>query len=447
MRNLRSNANIEWRRVEELTLYPGNPHTHTTRQLRQIAASIEEFGWTAPIIIDEEGQILAGVGRLEAAKRLGLDAVPTYAAMGLSDAQKCAYVIADNKLTENAGWDLEVLGASFAALQSMDLDFDLDITGFETPEIDLLILGDEVSSEPETAPLPSHGPAISKRGDLWLCGPHQLYCGDALDEASYQTVLGETRAAAVITDPPYNVAIPGHVSGKGAVAHQDFAMASGEMTQGEFEAFLSGVMKHLTAYSRDGSLHFLFMDWRHTEELESAASAHYAEKKNICVWVKSNGGMGSHYRSRHELVYLYKNGRAPHINNVQLGRYGRNRTNVWEYAGVNVFRAGRDQDLADHPTVKPTAMIADAILDSTLRGDLVLDPFAGSGTILLASERTGRHAAAIEIDPKYVDVAIRRFEEATGEDAVLDETKETFADVSARRVRADAAPPLEAAHV
>jgi DNA modification methylase len=230
----------------------------------------------------------------------------------------------------------------------------------------------------------------------------------------------------VFTDPPYNVPIDGHVCGSGKIRHREFAMASGEMSEEAFTAFLKTVAENLMKYSADGSMHFLCMDWRHLHELMTACRGSYTEFKNLCVWVKDNGGMGSLYRSQHELVAVFKSGTAPHVNNVELGRHGRYRTNVWSYPGVNSFGKGRMSDLEAHPTVKPVAMVADAMMDCSRTGDVVLDPFAGSGTIFLAAERAGRRGTGIEIDPHYVDVAIRRFEQETGEAATLAASGEPF---------------------
>lgn len=405
---------VEYRPIEALTPYGRNPRTHSKKQIRQLADSIKTFGWTNPILTDDEGGVIAGHGRLEAARVLGLESVPTIRVSDMSDAQKRAYVMADNKLAENAGWDRDLLRVELSALFETDLDFSIETIGFETAEIDL-ILGDEAVCDDADRGIPpvSNGPSVTEPGDLWIMGEHRLYCGDALDFASYAALLEGEKAAAVFTDPPYNVPVDGHVCGKGAVRHREFAMASGEMSSPEFERFLGTLCDRLIENSVDGSIHFICIDWRHAHELLSAASSRFAELKNICVWNKTNGGMGSLYRSKHEFVFVYKNGRAPHQNNVELGRHGRYRTNVWDYAGVNAFGAERLADLSDHPTVKPLRLVADAICDVTRRGELVLDPFAGSGTTILAAEKTGRRGAAIELDPAYVDVAIRRFEAAT----------------------------------
>ena len=317
-----------------------------------------------------------------------------------------------------------MLATELQLLSTLDLDFDLDLTGFETAEIDLLIgslEADDRPAEPEPAfegPDRSK-PAVSVPGDIWRLGDHVLLCGDALKAESYAALMGGEKAKMVFTDPPYNVPIAGHVSGLGKIKHDDFAMASGEMSESEFIGFLRTAFGHMADFSVDGSLHYLCMDWRHAYELLDAARSVYSELKNLCVWNKDNGGMGSLYRSKHELVFVFKNGTAKHVNNVELGRYGRNRTNVWDYAGANSLTGGRKQDLALHPTVKPVALVADAILDASKRGSIILDPFAGSGSTLLAAEKIGRRARAIELDPYYVDTIIRRFQKETGKEAVI----------------------------
>ena len=276
-------------------------------------------------------------------------------------------------------------------------------------------------------------PAVSRRGDLWQLGPHRILCADALDPASYAHLLGDKTADLVFVDPPYNVRIEGHVSGLGRAHHAEFAMASGEMSEADFTAFLEKSLAHHAAHSKDGALHYVCMDWRHTGELLAASRPVYIECKNLCVWVKTNAGMGSLYRSQHELVYVFKVGTAPHINNVDLGRHGRTRSNVWRYAGANAFGSERDETLAIHPTVKPVRLVADAILDCSRRGDRVLDGFAGSGTTLLAAERTGRVGYGLEIEPRYVDASIRRLAEHAGLDAVHVETGLSFHEMAKTR--------------
>jgi DNA modification methylase len=439
---------IEHRAPSELRPYDRNARTHSPKQVAEIASSIKAFGFNNPVLIDKAGTIIAGHGRVEAAKKLGLDTVPCLRLEHLSDAQKRAYILADNKLAEKAGWDREILRIELQHLTTLDLDFDVTITGFEMAEIDVLL--GEAEAKPDAAdvvPPPADGPAVTRLGDLWQIGVHRLICGDATDlEVSARLLDGE-RAQMVFTDPPYNVKIDGHVSGLGAVKHREFAFASGEMTQTEFTAFLERVFANLVLRAVDGAIHFVCMDWRHLGEVLAAGGRTFSELKNICVWNKTNGGMGSLYRSQHEMVFVFKSGSAPHINNVELGRHGRYRTNVWTYAGANTFSATRDADLAMHPTVKPVALVADAILDCSKRRGIVLDVFAGSGTTLVAAERTGRCGYGIELDAAYCDTILKRVSGVAGVEARLLATGQTFAEVAAERVCEVALPhgaPLEA---
>ena len=442
-----SHLRIEPRRIESLALRRNNPRTHSAKQIRQIANSIETFGFTNPILIDSTGTVIAGHGRVRAAKQLGMDTVPTVQLENLSEEQVRAYVIADNKLAECAGWDRDLLAIELQELAEINLDFDLEVMGFETAELDVLIGGEAEEGEADSADnktgIDLSAPIVSRLGDLWQIGSHRLLCANALDGASYARLLGDEKAQVVFVDPPYNVRIEGHVSGLGEARHSEFAMASGEMSTPEFTTFLEKALSHHAAHSIDGALHFVCMDWRHSGELLAASRSVYSECKNLCVWVKTNAGMGSLYRSQHELVHVFKVGTAPHINNVELGRHGRSRSNVWHYAGANSFGVERDQALVMHPTVKPVRMVADAILDCSRRGDCVLDGFAGSGTTLIAAERTGRVGYALEIEPRYIDVAIRRLAKHAGLDAVHIESGRTFSEVAASRT--DPAPaPREA---
>lgn len=423
--------NIEYIAVSALRPYPKNARTHSRKQIRQIAKSIERFGFCNPVLIDDDNQIIAGHGRGEAAKLIGLDKVPVVRLSHLSDDEKRAYVLADNRLAEKAGWDREILTIELQHL--IDVEFDVELTGFETADIDLLM--DDLSSEDAADILPtvSKGPAVSRRGDLWLLGKHRLLCGDARSAADYKRLLGSEKAEFVFTDPPYNVEVHGHVCGLGRIRHEDFVMASGEMTTEEFIVFLRTVFERLREHSQAGSIHQVCMDWRHMREILDAGSAVYTELKNLCVWRKTIAGLGSFYRSQHELVFVWKHGDAPHINNFELGQHGRSRSNVWDYEGVNSFRAGRMEELAMHPTVKPVALVADAIKDCSRRGGLVLDAFSGSGTIFIAAERTGRRARALEIDPGYVDVAVRRWQEFTGKPALLAPLEDTFEQIAEQR--------------
>lgn len=412
---------VTYRPVASLHPDPANPRQHAPRQVSQIAQSIQALGFNVPLLVDEANQIIAGHGRLAAAIRLGLQSVPTITLSHLSEAQRKAFLVADNRLTEISTWDEALLRDLFLDLSTANLDFSLDVTGFELPEIDLILQGETSSpeSDPDDAPLPLLAP-VSRRGDLWQLGPHRIVCCDALDPASYALLMPNERAAVVFTDPPYNVKVSS-ISGNGRRQHAEFAMASGEMNRREFVDFLRRAFQLMVQHSVDGAIHFVCMDFRHLRELLDAGEAVYSELKNLCVWAKNNGGMGSLYRSRHELIFVFKAGTAPHQNHVSLGRFGRNRTNVWEYPGPRAIGGdaeGEGDLVAAHPTPKPVAMIADALMDVSTRGDLVLDPFLGSGSTLIAAERTGRVARGIELDPRYVDLAIRRWQRKTGRSAV-----------------------------
>jgi hypothetical protein len=406
------------RPISELKVDPRNPRDHSKQQVRQIARSIASFGFNVPVLIDGAGNVIAGHGRLLACELLGRTDVPTIRLDHLTPAQARAFMIADNRLTENSTWNEQLLAEQLRDLSLQELDFSIEATGFEMAEIDLKIesLSAPAAEDDPADILPEAGPAVSKVGDLWLLGSHRLFCGNALDESSYHVLMDGRQAAMVMSDPPFNVRIAGHVSGKGAIHHREFPMATGEMTKEEFTQFLRTVTQMLVCHSVDGSIHFLFIDWRHLHELLTAGYEAYTELKNLAVWVKHNGGMGSLYRSRHELVLIWKNGTAPHRNNVQLGQYGRYRDNVWNYPGSNAFgRSGEEGHLlALHPTVKPVALVADAMLDCSGRGDVILDPFLGSGTMFIAAERVGRVGFGMELDALYVDTAIRRWQTYTG---------------------------------
>ena len=425
---------IVYRLIAELKPDPNNPRMHSPRQIRQIARSIEAFGFNVPVLIDAEHKVIAGHGRLLALQQLGRSEVPTIRLEHLSSAQTRAFMIADNRLTENSTWDERLLAQQLQELSLLDLDFSLEATGFELGEIDLRIEGLQSGSEYEEDPADElqsapPGPAVSRTGDIWLCGRHRVYCGSALDPAAYAALMQGEYAAMVFTDPPYNVPIEGNVSGLGAVKHREFVMASGELDEAQFAAFLTRACSLLAAHSAPGALHYICMDWRHMGELLAAGRLAYAELKNLCVWAKDNGGMGSLYRSQHELVFVFKHGRETHRNNVQLGQYGRNRSNLWRYPGANSFsRCSSDEGnlLALHPTVKPVALVADAILDCTARGEVVLDAFLGSGSTLIAAERVGRRCYGLELDPLYVDTIIRRWQSFSGDQACHAETGELF---------------------
>ena len=426
---------ITWRRTGDLKPFPGNPRRHPESQIAGLMKSID-LVWTNPILIDESATILAGHCRLEAAKRLGMTEVPTITIAGLSNSEKRALVIADNRLPERAVWDFDLLRQHFKGL--IDVDFEVELTGFTTGEIDLVMDGKSVASttnDPadDLTGFALDGPAVSHAGDIWELGRHRMMCGDARRGDNYERLLRGDFAQMVVADPPYNVRIDGHAMGRGKVRHREFAMASGEMSDAAFGNFLDGFIRLAIRFSQDGAMHYLFMDWRHMRVLLNAADPHYSELKNVLVWNKANGGQGSFYRSKHELIAVFKNGTAAHVNNFGLGGQGRYRTNVLDYPGVNSLHPARRGDLELHPTTKPVALIADLIRDCSRRNGIILDPFGGSGTTILAAERTGRVARVIELDPLYVDVAIRRWERTTGARARHVKTGLSFADVEAER--------------
>lgn len=421
--------------LSALKPHPYNPRTHSRDQVKKIAASIRRFGFRNPVLVDEHNTLIAGHGRLLAAAELGLDEVPTLLLANMSEAERRAYVIADNRLAECAGWDEAKLASELAAIASLDGALDLALTGFDGGALEKLLeqVAGGPAAEDQVPAVATDTPAVSRAGDTWLMGNHRLIVGDALESSTYEQLMQRELAQMVITDPPYNVPINGHVCGLGKVRHAEFAMASGEMSQAEFQAFLEGALSNLSRFSGDGSIHFVFMDWRHLEEIMAAGRAAYSELKNLIVWNKDNGGMGAFYRSKHELLFAFKKGTAKHINNFELGQHGRYRTNVWDYAGISSVGSGRDEQLAMHPTVKPVTMIADAIRDCSRRGGVILDAFGGSGTTLIAAEETGRKARLIEIDPHYADVTVRRWQALTGKRGLLMGLEESFDEVALER--------------
>jgi len=430
-----TNLQVAMTPVDKLRPTNKNARTHSNRQIQQIADSIRQFGWTSPIVVDESGKIIAGHGRFAASLDLRLRRVPTIVVSGLSDAEKRALALADNKIAANAGWDRSTLAAELGELATLlpEISLDISITGFDAAEIDALAtdFADPEREPAEEVPAVAEAKPVTQIGDLWKLGEHRLLCGDACDKATLQTLMGDDQASMVFADPPYNVRIAATV-GRGRTKHREFAAASGEMSHAQFAAFLGRWMKLAIAHSANGSVHFVCIDWRHLGEMLSAGGEVYHELKNIVVWVKTNAGQGSFYRSQHEFILVFKNGDAPHRNNVELGKHGRNRSNVWTYAGVNSFRAGRMDELSVHPTVKPVGLVVDAIRDCSRRGEIVLDPFMGSGTTILAAERVGRRGYGLEIDPLYVDVAVGRWQSFTGRDAILTATGQTFDEVADR---------------
>jgi DNA modification methylase len=416
---------IAFLRPCDLKLNPRNARVHPEQQIEQISRSIDQFGFNNPVLVDGQNNVLAGEGRVKAARRLGLQRIPVLKIEHLNSAEKRAFVLADNKLAEGSGWSRDILTLELQELA--DLDFNLELTGFNPGEIEALLGGQDPAEEEADEIYPEYesSHAVTQRGDCWRAGPHLLVCGDARDPATYKRLMAGEKAAYAITDPPYNIRIDRHAVGHGRVHYREFAFASGEMNQTDFTTFLSDVFRQIRHHTAPGAICAAFMDWRHMPEMLVAGQTNFVELKNLCVWVKPSGGLGSFYRSRHELAFVWKCSRGKHVNNFELGQHGRTRTNVWEYTAGSVKAAGAQ---GDHPTPKPVGLIADAIRDCSRRDDLVLDPLSGGGTILLAAERTGRAARAIEIDPRYCDLAIRRWQTRTGQSAIHVDSGASFAD-------------------
>jgi DNA modification methylase len=421
---------IEYASPHALKPNPRNAHTHPKKQVRRLADMMAIYGFTVPVLADENWVVLAGHGRVEAAILRGLKKIPVIRLPGLSETQKRALLIADNKIAENSGWDRERLAIELPELAELLIaeSLDISITGFDAVEIDALMSDfEESTADPADeiqATWISRAP-VSQQGDVWQLGPHRLLCGDARDTATLHRLLGDEQAAMGFLDTPYNVKISS-VVGRGRSKHAEFAMASGEMSREEFVEFLIATLGNAAAHSQSGAVHYVCIDWRHIDELLEAGHQTYGAMLNLVVWVKPNAGQGSFYRSQHELIGVFRVGEVSHLNNIELGRHGRSRSNVWRYAGVNSFRAGRMDELSAHPTAKPVALVADAMKDCTRRRDIVLDTFCGSGTTLMAAERVGRRAYCLELEPRYVDVAIRRWQAFTRRDAIHSETGCTF---------------------
>jgi DNA modification methylase len=411
---------LELRPIEQVKPNPHHTRQPNRQQQRKLEASFRKFGENAPIMVDRQGFIVGGHSRFEALKALGRTEFWVLVLDHLNEAKARGYMLADNKIAEFGEWDEKKLASEISGLIELAEDFEIEDAGFDTGEIDVILQGLDANDPDEEDQFePRVGKAVTLVGDLWSLGLHRLFCGDARDTASYQFLMNGETAAAVFADPPYNVRINGHVTGKGSQTHREFPCASGEMSEAEFTDFLRRFLTLLRDHSAVGALFYVCVDWRHLWELLSAGRAVGLPLLNICVWSKTNAGMGSLYRSRHELILLLRNGDAPHINNVQLGRHGRNRSNIWEYPGANSFpRKGQERGLDYHPTVKPIALVADAILDCTKHDDIVLDPFNGAGTTILAAERTGRRGFGMELDALYVDVTIDRWQRMTGQKAI-----------------------------
>jgi DNA modification methylase len=435
-RNVANNAGlieiqIQYRAVGDLTLDPRNPRQHSQRQIKQIADSIREFGFIMPVVVDDSSQVVIGHARTLAAKKLDMPQIPVVEIRHLSKAQLKALRIADNKLAQNAHWDERLLGESFLELKELDVELDLTVTGFSFPEIELTLqaLQDGAHEQTDSQVDAAIGVPVTQPGDLWELGDHRLYCGDPASEAAFDMLLKEAIADVVFVDPPYNVGADGHAPGKGKVQHHESAQASGELNRDESIQFLTKTCRLLAKHSKDGAIQFVCIDWRHAGELIAAGRDAYSELKNIVVWVKNNAGMGSLYRSQHELIFVFKSGTGRHTDNIELAKHGRNRTNVWQYdiAGTQGRKGNILPELP--PTAKPVQLVMDALLGCSNRGETVLDSFVGRGTTVLAAERTGRMCRGIELDPIKIDTAIRRWQNLTGRDAVRTSDGKLFREI------------------
>lgn len=435
------NLTIEYTPIASLKDNPLNPRLHPASQIKALARSIKQFGFVIPVIIDKDGMLVCGHGRVEAARSVGLETVPAVRLEHLSPAQQRALMLADNKLGDLSSFDEGLLAQNFKLLEAEGFEFDLGLTGFVTPEIDLLLAQPAQTDRPDPddeIENPDVGTPVNQVGDIWQLGAHRLACGSALEAEVWSALMAGEKAVMSISDVPYNLKVPGMVSGLGAIKHANFVQASGEMDHDEFTEFLETVFRLIARHSVSGSLHYAFIDWRHQGEMLAAGEAAFTELKNTIVWDKANGGpgggMGSMYRSAHELINLWKSGRGKHIQNVDLGKWGRSRSNIWRYPGIKGFRHSDEGDLlALHATPKPVRLIADAMLDASRRGDLVLDAFLGSGTAIIAAERVGRRCFGCELDPKFADVIVHRFQRHSGEPAIHLPSGRTFAELADER--------------
>ncbi len=410
---------------------PGKDH------LANVMKCLRELGQVSPILIDRDHRIVDGHIVVEALRQLAATHVVAVPLDHLNEEQVRLVRIALNKLAEGSTWELEELRAELGELQLAG--YDLTNAGFTLPELDIIlqpptegggIAVNDAVEEPPAEP-------VSRPGDLWLLGPHRLLCGDALVAQSYASILGEEKAAACFTDCPWNIPIEGFVSGLGVKKHKNFKMAAGEMSAEAFQEFVDTFSRLIAEHLEDGGVVYSCIDWRSHDRIVLGGERAGLKHINTIVWNKGSGGMGGLYRSAHELIPLLCKGKTSKTNNVELGRHGRDRTNVWNYPGANRPGSSAAQALKHHPTPKPVEMVEDALFDVTRRGELVLDPFMGSGTTLLAAEQSGRIAVGIELDPAYVDVCGRRWQEMTGEDAVNVHTRRTFNETAAQAIAKD----------
>lgn len=431
-----SNLKITNVPLSRIHSYAQNAKKHSDAQIQKIANSIKEFGFNNPILIDESGEIIAGHGRFSAATLMGLETVPVIVLSHLTDAQKKAYRIADNKISETGGgWNEELL---IQELKDLELDDNLDIqmTGFTTIEVDTMLngkTGKGVTEKENIAPFVPDDEIVSKVGDLWQIGKHRLLCGSSLEESNFYRLMDGKLADIISQDPPFN--IPAKTIGSsGKTKHNDFQMAAGEMTPAEFTQFLKDNFSLCSKYAKKTALSYQWMDYRHCREMLDAGETSFGRLVNICVWIKPTGGMGKLYRSQHEFCFVFSNGDNHYIDNVELGKHGRYRTNCWHYGSVGGFGVHKS-DLVLHPTVKPYEAIKDLLLDASPRNGIVLDSFIGSGTSFVAAEKAKRICYGIELEPKYCDTAIRRMQNLFGIDAIHVDSGRTYSELLAEKLK------------
>lgn len=422
-----SDAALQW--IDPRTLVFGKRRLakENDRQHRQLMASISEFGFVTALVIKGK-EVIVGAARLRAAIELGVIRVPAVQADHLTPTQVRKFRIADNRLAELREWDPAALKAEFDEIVLLDPDLNFEAMGFEIPELDVVLHGTDNPTDPADAIVSVPDKSHSRDGLIWEGDGHAILCGDARSSADWAAVLDGATPAVVIADPPWNVPVKSHMGGKGAIKHREFVMASGEMTDDEFLAFQTDWLTRATEHTPPGGLIYVASDWRALYVTSTAARACNLEQINLCVWQKTPA-LGSMYRSAHELFLQLRKRGAGHRNNIRLGAYGRFRSNCWNYPSASSFGVGRE-GLAIHPTAKPIALLSDIILDCTKRGDVVVDPFSGSGSTLIAAQRTGRIARVIERDPLYVDAAVRRYEQIFGRALRLRGTGQTLADLA-----------------
>jgi DNA modification methylase len=435
---------IEYGAVEQLPLdqlkhFPDNPRIHEEEAINTLARMIQATQIMPPLMVDTHNRILAGEGRCAAARLLGMKTVPVLRALNRSEAEMQAFRLADNRAVELSRWDEKLLTVSIKGLADLKPNFNLEVTGWKQAEIDIkfqsLLEPQNAGDNDQVPEVPAQ--PVTRLGDLFLCGPHRILCGSALEKDDFARLMNGQLAAMIMQDPPYNVSVKKHVGGLGRIQHEEFLIASGELSRNEFLTFLTEQLQLNAEVCQPGGTLMSWMDWRSIDLLMAAGRACGLDLVNMCVWVKTNGSMGSLYRSKYELVCVFRKPGGKPINNVQLGKFGRYRTNVWTAPGANSFGADRIEELGSHPTPKNLDTFADAIRDVTHRDNIVLDCFLGSGTSLSAAERTGRVAYGMELEPKYVDVAVLRWEKLTGQKAVLDGDGRTFAELAADRLRSN----------